>query len=470
MGEAETLAKTSRGAQVAAAGCGKTHLIAEAISKWGGGRELILTHTHAGVDALRHRLHSFGVPSSAFRIDTIAGWALRYAASFPQLSGLSVMIPKTNDEWTAVYGATARLLRRPPIKEIVRQSYTGLYVDEYQDCMVQQHELVLALAEILPCRLLGDPLQGIFNFGSNTPISWENHVKPSFTRVPASNYPWRWKDANFALGQWLQRVRSDIEAGNEIHIGRDAPVRWIQLSSERARSEQTSACREAAHGPDETVVAICKWGTQGQKIVRRLRGMYSCVEPIDCKDLFKWTYRIANSQGFDRAVDVLDFASECMTGIKTEMRGVRNAFVNGKQSRSKKYREQVEALMVVVTSDSLTPAVSALEALARVPGVPPDRRELLNEMKRAIREHECGEFDTLSEAAWKARNRTRFIGRRLARFCMGTTLLVKGLEFDHAVVLNADEFDRENLYVALTRGKKSLTVLSREPLLRPTVS
>jgi hypothetical protein len=46
---------------------------------------------------------------------------------------------------------------------------------------------------------------------------------------------------------------------------------------------------------------------------------------------------------------------------------------------------------------------------------------------------------------------------------VGTTLLVKGLEFDHAVVLDADALDAKNLYVALTRGARSLTVVSRGP-------
>ena len=50
---------------------------------------------------------------------------------------------------------------------------------------------------------------------------------------------------------------------------------------------------------------------------------------------------------------------------------------------------------------------------------------------------------------------------------MGTTLLVKGLEFHHAVVLDADAYDARNLYVALTRGSNSLTVVSRGQIIQP---
>lgn len=50
---------------------------------------------------------------------------------------------------------------------------------------------------------------------------------------------------------------------------------------------------------------------------------------------------------------------------------------------------------------------------------------------------------------------------------IGTILLVKGLEFDHAIVLEADSLSKKELYVALTRGAKSLTIVSSSPTLSP---
>lgn len=46
------------------AGTGKTHLLAAAAATAGNKsqRSLILTHTNAGVDAIRKRLRRFGVP------------------------------------------------------------------------------------------------------------------------------------------------------------------------------------------------------------------------------------------------------------------------------------------------------------------------------------------------------------------------------------------------------------------------
>ena len=95
------------------------------------------------------------------------------------------------------------------------------------------------------------------------------------------------------------------------------------------------------------------------------------------------------------------------------------------------------------------------------------RDELWREMKRTLREHQVNPAATLRQTAWNMRNRLRHIGGRVAQTALGTPLLVKGLEFDHAVVLDADDHgDAESLYVAMTRGSRTLTILSDEPILR----
>ena len=48
---------------------------------------LVLTHTNAGVAALRARLRRAGVPNSAYRVSTIDGFSMRLIAKFPARSG-----------------------------------------------------------------------------------------------------------------------------------------------------------------------------------------------------------------------------------------------------------------------------------------------------------------------------------------------------------------------------------------------
>jgi DNA helicase-2/ATP-dependent DNA helicase PcrA len=125
------------------------------------------------------------------------------------------------------------------------------------------------------------------------------------------------------------------------------------------------------------------------------------------------------------------------------------------------------ALTTLSRSNSLPDALSALAVLKTFPGAVLFRRELFEEMQRSLRLVIAGEATSLKDAVWQARNRTRFSGRRVGRCIIGRTLLVKGLEFDHCVLLDADGLGAKDLYVALTRGARSLTVLSRAQTISP---
>lgn len=79
-------------------------------------------------------------------------------------------------------------------------SYKGLYVDEYQDCTSEQHALVMKLARELPCRILGDPLQGIFDFGEQI-IDWKRDVAGMCSVLGTLQTPERWyRDGTPTIG------------------------------------------------------------------------------------------------------------------------------------------------------------------------------------------------------------------------------------------------------------------------------
>jgi len=103
-------ASVRRGSIVAAAGCGKTEQIARAVG-FSDRRRLILTHTHAGVDTLTKRLKKHHVPNDKYRADTIAGWCLRFAAAFPNRSGIEAVSPSSTAEWDAIRGGSLCLHR-----------------------------------------------------------------------------------------------------------------------------------------------------------------------------------------------------------------------------------------------------------------------------------------------------------------------------------------------------------------------
>ncbi|MFG5380875.1 AAA family ATPase [Yoonia sp. R2-816] len=145
-----TIRATKSGSIIAAAGCGKTEQIVRTVKAIGDDptvskRCLILTHTFAGVDVLQKRLRGLNVPASAYRLDTIASWSLRYAKSYPKTSGIKNTNPQHNNDWSAVYPAAEKLVRSRSVDDIILATYACVFVDEYQDCSKSQHALIVGL-------------------------------------------------------------------------------------------------------------------------------------------------------------------------------------------------------------------------------------------------------------------------------------------------------------------------------------
>jgi hypothetical protein len=62
---------------------------------------------------------------------------------------------------------------------------------------------------------------------------------------------------------------------------------------------------------------------------------------------------------------------------------------------------------------------------------------------------------TVAEALGRLRNRARIIGWASEQRVISRPLLIKGLECDHAIVLNAERLTATKLYVALSRVRKA---------------
>lgn len=95
------------------------------------------------------------------------------------------------------------------------------------------------------------------------------------------------------------------------------------------------------------------------------------------------------------------------------------------------------------------------------------RPTILNACLKALRSSLIESAQDFEDSLIKVREQNRFLGRRLPRKAVGSTLLLKGLEADAVVIVDADLLDARNLYVAMTRGSKLLVVCSRESILSP---
>lgn len=463
-------AELSCGSIVAAAGCGKTEQIARAVSV-SRGRRLILTHTHAGVDAIASRLIKHRAPSSLYRVETIAGWCLRFVLSFPQRSGCSIAAPRTSDHWTAVYKSASQLLDCGALDEIVAASYAGLFVDEYQDCTLDQHDVIRRLATRLPTCVFGDPLQSIFDFGGQKPVAWEQDVFPCFPKAGELTTPWRWRNAgNEELAEWLRSVRNALEKGSQLRLdGAPPSVRWKQLPQDdrlRVQAVRKECLASMADVEDsQRLIVIGDSASSGSRaaLAKQLaRQYFSTIEPVNCKELFKAaaTFDAATeSQKLDCA---LKFVGSCMTGSeKAElMEAIVSRMGGGKKGLTKFGESLLASAVSLKDVGTDIQALSFLQEIGRRPNTRLYRREMFYAMCAALQAKVSGQVQSIADGVWHAQNRFRHAGRKFGKYSIGSTLLVKGLEFEHAVIAETSPFDRKDWYVALTRASLSIRVVT----------
>ena len=454
------------GSVSAPAGCGKTQVIAAALARHAGPKPImVLTHTNAGVMALKGRLTNAGVPASAYRLSTLDGWAMRLIGTFPMRSGHdpAILELRQRSDYDAIRRAAALLLRAGHLSDVLDASYDRLFVDEYQDCSQIQHAMVGLASETLRTCVLGDPLQAIFGFAGKL-ADWKADVRTRFPHAAELSTPWRWINAGErAFGEWLLEVRHWLLAGRPIDL-RSAPpnVIWLPLDGKDDRAKRLLACQ--ARAPTESggvlIIGDSKDPPGQRRFASDTPGAVT-VEGVELRDLVEF------ARGFDlqhpAALErVCGFADDVMTGADGVGLAAR---VRGSADRQAGLPSGPQrAARAFMAAPSHRAAVDLLVELGKQGGVRIHRPLVLACCIKAFNAspERPGAF---AEAAVHAREENRVLGRPLPARAVGSTLLLKGLEAEVSVVLDVEGMDAAHLYVAMTRGSRRLVVCSRSPVL-----
>lgn len=464
------LLNIDRGSVTAPAGCGKTELITKAVNAYSGLKPiLILTHTNAGVAALRARLSHAGIAGNRYRLATIDGWSLKLIKMFPAISGhdktiTDVLNPRR--DYPAIRKFACDLLQNRHLSTLLQSSYERVIVDEYQDCNTIQHQIVCALAMELRVCVVGDPMQAIFNFAGNSLVDWNEDVRKSF---PASGHlttPWRWRNAGAEdLGQWLLHARTELSEGRPIDL-RKAPsssVVWLPLGKGNDEEVKRQAARTPLPKPGARVLVI------GDAI--NVSGHHACakqtpgavvIEAVALSQLIQFANNF-NLESEDAISALALFAHSVITGVSTAELLKRLTTINNGRAIKPPSPAEHAALEFQLTPSYLA-AAKYLEACYSMTGTRVFRPALLFSAIEALRSAHQKDLSLL-DAAIRVRENFRANGRRIPSRGVGSTLLLKGLEAEVAVILNGDDLTNENLYVAITRGSMRLVVCSNSPLL-----
>jgi hypothetical protein len=459
------------GTITAPAGCGKTHLIANALKRHLGTKPiLVLTHTNAGVVALRGRLDRAGVPTSAYRLSTIDGWAMRLISMFPTRAAsdpkiLNLATPNT--DYPAIRDAAWKLLKAGHVADILQSSYARLIVDEYQDCSIPQHAIIYYMAKSLPTCVLGDPMQAIFGFKGNELADWEKHVCTHFPVAGQLANPWRWINAgNEEFGEWLLDARERLQVGHGVDF-QSCPthVDWVNLDGTDDHKKRLQAALVPCPIAQGRVLIIGESTSpkNQRKIASQTPGAV-VVESVDLRDLITFATKMDFASPAAFAL-LVDFASEVMTNLGGAQLIQRVGSLRSGTAHKPPNEVEVVALKFC-ESPSRKSALELLVEMNKQYGVRVHRPAVLRSCITALQTADDTPGNSFYDAVVAEREKNRLIGRPLPKRAVGSTLLLKGLEADISVVLNADDLDAKNLYVAITRGATKLVICSRSAVLK----
>lgn len=449
---------------IAPAGFGKTHFIADCVSL-AINKQLILTHTQAGVASIKEKLKNKGISNAKFRVETISSFAQSYVRAFDN----SGMIPEEHNS-TAYYAyiinKCVEILKIRPVQDVFCHSYSGLFVDEYQDCSEAHHSLILELANLVPAHILGDPMQGIFNFKDPLVNLEDATVMGRFSKVYELQTPYRWiNSGKKQLGDEILAIRSTIKAKQDIELDQFTSIEYLKgnyLANYRYIMGvlRSSSSVLIIHPVANNIAPRAK-------VVAVFSNIPELVEAIDATPFYFYA-KLLDNEGNIPAIDIVgkilgDIFVNCGKWYnKTEKK-----FVEKRKKSDIRLLAPIKDLMNELSvSYDLKKIKDVLVAIGKLPLVKCYRRDLLRSLLASLTDASDSGC-TVLEAMRKNRDVVRRIGKRIVGKCVGTTLLTKGLEFDTVIVLEAEKFDPKNLYVAISRCTRRLLILSEASKISP---
>lgn len=176
---------------IAPAGHGKTEMLSEIVER-SSGKLLLLTHTNAGVDAIKKRMNKKNIPANRYNVETIASFCIKWCYSYCSTSNINKSLSSLVKEqatayYTQFYSGAKTLFSKSWAGAVLKATYSRVIVDEYQDCTLEHHSIMLQICKHLPLIALGDPMQGIFSFAGPL-VDWSNLEYPIIT---IKTYSWR---------------------------------------------------------------------------------------------------------------------------------------------------------------------------------------------------------------------------------------------------------------------------------------
>ncbi|MBL8355355.1 MAG: AAA family ATPase [Delftia acidovorans] len=476
----------------AAAGCGKTYQGAayaqDVVGGLGDGRLLILTHTHAACSVFAERTKKAG---SRVEIRTINALIAQIALAYHKPLGL----PRDLTSWAWQDGGqgfelmaskVAGFLRHQPmVARALARRYPVIVCDEHQDSSVDQHSVVMSLLSAgAAVRIFGDPMQRLYG-GKSDKAAREDRVRWDALKALGAGEklltPHRWRTGCPLLGTWVIEARKNLERGSPIDLTGGLPpsvrvlvgnntsqMRTIyQLSGEDRRPID----KVLRSSPQLMILA------SQNDLVTALRAFWGRTVPIwegHTRDaLGSLVQTLRNGQGDPEALaqGVVTFMGSIAAGFSPSSHGnqLLQEIRTGAARATRGKPANIQAVARCLLNDPSHTGVS--DALAKITALVKDAAAGFDTVKidhsSELRDAVCiGQFAGPDEGFAEVSRMRSYFHPSPPRKVLSSIHKAKGLECDHAMLMACDKaqftstlYAKSKMYVALSRAKKSLTLV-----------
>lgn len=484
----------------AAAGCGKTYQGAgyarDASASIGAGRLLILTHTHAACSVFAERTKGAG---SKVEIKTIDALIMQIATAYHQTLGL----PSNLSSWawgdngngfSVMAAKVAAFLRaHPMVAKALATRYPVIVCDEHQDSSADQHEVVMALHRNgAALRIFGDPLQRIY--GGKTAKEakacqdrWEALKQAAACEV--LDTPHRWQTGCAELGKWIRSARESLKANQPIDLTGPTPDSLtVLVANNTARKhggyivskDQRKPIDQLVKESDQLMILASQ-----NDLIAALRAFWMRRIPIwegHTRDALAGLVTLLRDRHGDAeglAQGMVDFVSGVTVGFTQRSHGdrllqeIKEDCVRKTKGKPANIQAIAQLILDNPSHKGVSDAIGLIENLSEngsegFSEVKIDRRI---ELRDAIR---LGAFPDVEEGFAEIARRRSYSRPSPPPRTLSSIHKAKGLECDHAMVMACDRtqfsstyYARCKLYVALSRAKRSLTLVVPDTNISP---
>lgn len=443
---------------IAPAGHGKTEMITELVDKLPG-KKLILTHTNAGVSALKQRLLKKQVIQDKYSLSTISSFCMKWCDAYPVTAGVDSTILITDKRYynDRCQGA-ACIFSNIWARNIIHLTYSCIIVDEYQDCVIEQHKVFLEINKTVPVYVLGDPLQSIFGWAGE-PVSW-NDI--GFEEVLVETAPYRWERTNKELGSYLSNVRTLLMPSLKRKRVRLPTVEYGSFIKRVSPSSLYGTELLKEMNQYETAIYLTKWPKPQCSFSQQTGGIFQNDEPQNLNELYEYAEYFDTDDGAELSLSIFSFIEKCATQVNAELGSYKQHIYNkdfdfGRIKKHVDFGNRIKKLYQNHRHDDM---LSVLEWVKSNPIFRIYRRELFTELMRSIR-YARDNGTTIHEASQRIRmiptNQRRYAGYKKLS---SRAVLSKGLEFECVAIDLENKYTATEMYVSMTRATKVIIFIT----------